>query len=162
MLRISLLDIMRKVVFYCMKCVQTCKGVVWREGWTTVKFQVPGGQTNFEGLLEKISIPQKVLIFGWKMMNNRLATQDNKRRCSIIVSTACEVCGMEEESVTHTLVRCGHTVTLRAAMRQLWNWPDQEQFLRLTPDSFFSNWCAGHWRGSEAIAVTMEYVAGKK
>jgi hypothetical protein len=54
-------------------------------------------------------------IFGWKVMNNGLATQDNKKCRRIIETSTCEVCGME--LVMHALVSCGHAMALRAAMR---------------------------------------------
>nr|TKV94449.1 hypothetical protein SEVIR_9G295500v2 [Setaria viridis] len=35
----------------------------------------------------------------------------------------------------HALVRCGHAVSLRQAMRQYWDLLDEEQFLHLTPEN---------------------------
>ncbi|OEL18158.1 hypothetical protein BAE44_0020820, partial [Dichanthelium oligosanthes] len=64
-----------------------------------------------------------------------LATKDNKQRRSIVVSSICEVCGTEVESAMHAVVRCGHAKALREAMRQIWSLPDEEQFMRLSPDS---------------------------
>lgn len=71
-------------------------------------------------------------VFGWKLMNNGLATQENKKHRSIITMSTCEVCGMEEESVVHAVARCGHVVALREAMRKVWSLPDEEQYLCLT------------------------------
>ena len=36
----------------------------------------------------KIPIPHKILIFGWKAINNGLATQSNKRRRRIVMSSS--------------------------------------------------------------------------
>ncbi|CAL5097923.1 unnamed protein product [Urochloa decumbens] len=89
---------------------------VWREYW-------------------KIPIPHKVLNFGWRVSLDGLATQGNKKRRRFQVTGLCEICGMEEESMMHALVRCGHAHTLRQAMRKDWHLPDEEQWLSLTPEN---------------------------
>ena len=61
----------------------------------------------------KIPLLHKILIFGWKIINNGLATQSNKSRTGITMSGSCEVCGMERESIMHALVRCPHAGALR-------------------------------------------------
>jgi hypothetical protein len=66
----------------------------------------------------KIPLPHKVMIFGWRAINNGLAAQANKRQRRISTTSTCEICGMEEETVMHALIRCGHATTLGQAMRQ--------------------------------------------
>jgi len=63
-----------------------------------------GDQTSVEGEYWKISLPHKVLIFGWKVIHNGLATQPNKQRRNILVSDSCEICGDAVESVSHALI----------------------------------------------------------
>ena len=53
----------------------------------------------------KIPIPHKILIFGWRAINNGLATQSNKNRRGIAISSSCEVCGMETKSIMHACSR---------------------------------------------------------
>lgn len=84
--------------------------------------------------LWKLPIPHKVLTFGWRAVNNGLAVQANKRRRNICITSTCEVCGMEDESVMHALVRCGHALVLRFAMRELWDLPDEQHLLSLSTD----------------------------
>jgi hypothetical protein len=43
----------------------------------------------------KLPIPHKILNFGWKVINKGLATQVNKKRCSIIPDSMCTICGRE-------------------------------------------------------------------
>ena len=83
----------------------------------------------------KIPLPHKVLIFGWKVANKGLATQDNKKRRGIEISSICKICGMEEESSMHALVRCYHARSLREAIREEWPLPTESFFLSLTPES---------------------------
>jgi len=83
----------------------------------------------------KIPLPHKVLIFGWKVANKSLATQDNKKRRGIEISSICKICGMEEESSMHALVRCYHARSLREAIREEWPLPTESFFLSLTPES---------------------------
>jgi hypothetical protein len=71
-------------------------------------------------------IPHKILVFGWKVINNGLATQDNKCHRNIVVSDQCVICGKKTESGTHALVQCVHANALREAMRQHWILPDEE------------------------------------
>jgi Zn finger protein HypA/HybF involved in hydrogenase expression len=66
----------------------------------------------------KLPIPHKVLIFGWRVANDGLATEVNKKIRKLPVSGTCSICGREEESVMHALIRCPHALHLRAAMRQ--------------------------------------------
>jgi ribonuclease HI len=87
---------------------------------------------------QKLPLPHKVPIFGWRAANNGLAVQSNKKRCKICITSSCEICGMEEESVMHALVRCGHASVLRSAMREIWDLPNELQLLNMTPDSLLS------------------------
>jgi hypothetical protein len=66
----------------------------------------------------KMPLPHKVLIFGWNVIKNGLATQVNKKHCSIVIDNTCTICGREEESIEHALLCCDHTTILREAMRQ--------------------------------------------
>ena len=78
-----------------------------------------------------LPIPHKILVFGWKVMHNGLATQENKRKRRIIKDDRCEICGKESESGEHALFRCGHTGDLREAMRQYWSLPVRNSSSRL-------------------------------
>jgi hypothetical protein len=80
----------------------------------------------------KIPVPHKVAVFGWRVINNGLATQVNKNHNKICLTSTCEVCGMEDETVMHALISCGHAVTLRSAMREVWELSDEEKLLHLT------------------------------
>jgi hypothetical protein len=68
----------------------------------------------------KAPLPPKVLIFGWKVINNGLASQVNKRTRNIVTYSTCEICGKEDESTTLALINCNHATALRDAMRQFW------------------------------------------
>jgi ribonuclease HI len=81
----------------------------------------------------KLPLPHKVLIFGWKVINNGLATQVGKKSRSIVVDSTCTICGREDETIEHALLWCNHAATLREAMRLHWQLPDEEQLRNFTP-----------------------------
>jgi hypothetical protein len=80
----------------------------------------------------KLPIPHKVLIFGWKVIKNGLATQASKKQRTIVVDSTCTICDREKESTMHALLWCDHTVSLREAMRQFWPLPDEQQLRSLS------------------------------
>ncbi|CAO2192714.1 unnamed protein product [Urochloa humidicola] len=87
----------------------------------------------------KMPIPHKILVFGWRVMNNGLATQRNKRSRSIVPNSCCEICGMEDETVAHALVQCQHAKLLRQAVRTHWpSLPDELQCTRLQPENLLA------------------------
>jgi hypothetical protein len=80
-------------------------------------------------------LPHKILIFGWKVINNGLASRMNKISRHIVTIGTCEICGREDESIMHALLWCNHAVSLREAMRQYWELPDEEQYRSMAPSS---------------------------
>ena len=119
---------------------QTCRPI-WKHFWA-------------------IPVPHKVLVFGWKFINNGLATQESKRQRTIVSTGSCEICAMEEESATHALVRCGHAQALRQAMRDVWLLPNEHFFLATWSGELVGNvgrarcgWC------SAGTAAPMENLA---
>jgi len=49
-------------------------------------------------------------------------------------SPVCDICGMEEETEFHALVRCTHAATLRENMRASWPIPDERLLLSPGPE----------------------------
>ncbi|XP_058756595.1 uncharacterized protein LOC131629813 [Vicia villosa] len=64
--------------------------------------------------LWKTKIPSKVLIFGWRLLLNRIPTKMNLARRNILVDPTlllCPLCGLDEENADHLFASC--TVSLR-------------------------------------------------
>jgi hypothetical protein len=59
----------------------------------------------------------------------------NKISRHIVTIGNCEICGREDESIMHALLWCNHAVSLREAMRQYWELPDEEQYISMAPSS---------------------------
>ncbi|XP_058781341.1 uncharacterized protein LOC131655500 [Vicia villosa] len=62
--------------------------------------------------LWKSKTPSKVLIFGWRLLLNRIPTKVNLALRKILVDpllVCCPLCGLEEEDVEHLFVRCSVT-----------------------------------------------------
>jgi len=76
----------------------------------------------------------KVRIFAWKAIHGGLATKFNKHRRYLKLSAVCEICGMEEETKFHALVRCTHAATLRENMRASWLIPDERLLMFSGPE----------------------------
>ncbi|WVZ62096.1 hypothetical protein U9M48_011881 [Paspalum notatum var. saurae] len=82
----------------------------------------------------KIPLPHNVLIFGWKLNKNGLATGENKRRRGIESIDTCQIYGLEPESSMHAMIRCPHARALRDASREDWKLPEENLLLQLKPE----------------------------
>jgi 5-methylcytosine-specific restriction endonuclease McrA len=51
-------------------------------------------------------VPPKVHIFAWKPTLEGLATQCNRKKCTLIDDAMCHICGRGEESGFHAVVQC--------------------------------------------------------
>jgi hypothetical protein len=80
------------------------------------------------------SVPPKVRIFPWRLSQNGLATQENRQRRSFERDARCQICGVEDESGFHAVVRCTKATALRHEMRNVWVLPNEQQFQHSGPD----------------------------
>lgn len=69
--------------------------------------------------------PPKVRIFAWKL--GRVPTKKNKFKRNLEPSPTCGLCGKEEETSYHAVMSCRQARTLRDAMRDHWDLPDEAQ-----------------------------------
>ena len=74
----------------------------------------------------KANVPQKIKIFAWRAASNSLAVQVNRVSHHQATLGTCSICGFEEESIFHSLVTCPKAHALRMAMRDVWNFPNEE------------------------------------
>jgi hypothetical protein len=79
-------------------------------------------------------VPPKVRIFSWKLSQEGLATQCNRKRRTLSADATCQICGTEEESGYHAVIRCTKAVALRHEIRSHWLLPDEHQFRYTGPD----------------------------
>ena len=85
-------------------------------------------------LLWKCGAPAKVRVFAWKAAREALATRANKKRRHMELDGICTICGQEEETAHHALVRCPHAQNLWDAMRRVWDLPPIESLRNTQPD----------------------------
>jgi hypothetical protein len=52
------------------------------------------------------NIPQKVRIFAWRLSQEGLVTQENRKRRTFVKNATCAICGQEDESGYHATIRC--------------------------------------------------------
>jgi hypothetical protein len=78
----------------------------------------------------------EVCVFAWKVARQCLATQVNRRSRELVNSATCTICGNEEESVYHALLRCTKVRALRREMRQHWRLPEEPKINYTGPDWF--------------------------
>lgn len=79
-------------------------------------------------------VPQKVRVFAWKLSQEGLATQLNRKHRTLTRQGTCTICGMEDETGHHAVVRCTKSRALRQELRKSWLLPDEEQFEYTGPD----------------------------
>ena len=72
-------------------------------------------------MLWSCGAPPKVCVFAWKAAREALATRLNKMKRHMEVDGVCTICGQEDESVHHALVRCPHAQNLWNVMRLVWD-----------------------------------------
>ncbi|TVU25372.1 hypothetical protein EJB05_27866, partial [Eragrostis curvula] len=89
------------------------------------------------GLWQKIwkaPVPQKLRVFAWRLAQDGLATQQNRKRRTLTKIATCQICGKEDESAFHAVVRCTKAMALRCELRKDWSLPDEKQFVFNGPD----------------------------
>jgi hypothetical protein len=80
-------------------------------------------------------VSSKVRIFAWKLSQECLATQCNRKIHTLTENVTCRICGVKDESDHHAVVKCTKAVSLRFQLRQYWRLPDEEQLC----------WNGPHW-----------------
>ncbi|KAM0908155.1 hypothetical protein ACQ4PT_015643 [Festuca glaucescens] len=96
----------------------------------------PSGDSPEWKMIWQCPVPPKIRIFAWKLANNALATQVNKHRRGIKTPATCLICGMEEESTFHVMMKCPHARGLWDVMRTVWDLPASELLVEQNPDWF--------------------------
>jgi hypothetical protein len=94
----------------------------------------PDGSRSLFKQIWSANLPPKVRIFAWKLMHEGLATQLNRERCTLAKDATCEICGREDESAYHAVIRCTKPFALRWALRQQWELPEEKHFAYTGPD----------------------------
>jgi hypothetical protein len=77
---------------------------------------------------------QKVRIFAWRLSHEGLATQENRKRRTLVENARCSICGREEESGYHATIRCTKAWALHLDMRKYWAIPAEVKFTYTGPD----------------------------
>ena len=90
---------------------------------------LPNGDRPIWKMFWKISVPQKVKIFAWKLLVGGLPTRETKRNKHMEVQGTCQRCGCAEEDSFHALITCPRSAALWDAMREVWALPSQEQLI---------------------------------
>jgi hypothetical protein len=66
----------------------------------------PTGDKSMFKELWLAKVPPKVGIFAWKLDQEGLATDSNRKRRTLTQDGTCKICGVEEETGYHAVVRC--------------------------------------------------------
>jgi hypothetical protein len=77
-----------------------------------------------------VNVPQKVRIFAWRLAQDGLATQLNRRHRKPEESGRCQVCGAEDESGHHVVISCMRAASLWREMRNHWSLPPEHMFMQ--------------------------------
>jgi hypothetical protein len=86
-----------------------------------------GDRPLFKGIWTT-KIPPKVRVFAWRLVKDGLATQVNRKKRTLAKHATCQVCGREDETTYHAVVRCPKLTALRHELRVVWALPKEEDF----------------------------------
>jgi len=85
----------------------------------------------------KSAAPSKVVVFGWRMLLNRIPTRDNLELRNVLSSegsSLCVMCNLKVESALHLFVHCDVACSVWLKLMSWLNcW-------FLTPPNFFVHW----------------------
>lgn len=79
-------------------------------------------------------VPRKVRIFAWRVALEGLATQGNRRKRRLVLDGNCVICGVEEETAYHAVVRFTKARAFRQAVLEVWSLPPEKEFDYTDPD----------------------------
>jgi hypothetical protein len=71
-------------------------------------------------------VPPKVGVFAWKLARNALATQENMVCRGMDTPATCIICGSENKTSYHAMLKCPHTRGSWDAMKAVWDLPWDE------------------------------------
>jgi hypothetical protein len=100
---------------------------------TSCSSHADGSRPVFQAIWSAV-VPPKVKIFAWRLSQEALATQTNRKARTLEKEAACQVCGKEDESGYHAVVQCSQTSALRREMRKHWVLPEESMFMFSGPD----------------------------
>ncbi|XP_019460146.1 PREDICTED: uncharacterized protein LOC109359906 [Lupinus angustifolius] len=76
----------------------------------------PGSvQHNWGPILWSDAIPPSKSFIAWRLLNNKMPTDDNLKRRGCVMASICSLCNKEEETATHLFFNCPFSV-------HVWNW----------------------------------------
>jgi hypothetical protein len=78
-------------------------------------------------------VPLKVRVFAWRLTQEDLATQANRKSRGFERYATCQICEKEDESGFHA-VMCPRAVLLRKDMRKVWSLPEERRLDYTGPD----------------------------
>jgi ribonuclease HI len=94
---------------------------------------VSGSRSLYKGIWTA-QVPPKVRVFAWRLAQEGLATQCNRRQRKLTQSRTCQICGAGDEDGHHAVVQCTKARALRSELRGSWPLPDESQFKFGDPD----------------------------
>jgi hypothetical protein len=94
----------------------------------------PKGNRPIYNDIWKATVPPKVRVFAWRLSQDSLATQTNRKTQTLEKDAICQLCGMEEESSYHAVVRCMKAVALQHEICKHWSLSGELQFRYSGPD----------------------------
>jgi hypothetical protein len=101
----------------------------------------------------KLPVLPKVRNFLWKLTNNGLPTNANRRYRHLTVDGSCELCLHNSEDGFHAVKECPHAKGLRFAMRRVWSLPPEERLRDMGPEWFLV--LLDSWNKEEVALLAM-------
>lgn len=78
-------------------------------------------ERNWKGIW-KLKMPPKIQIFLWKFENEVLPTHSFlKDRLHVDIDTACKICRLTQETISHIFIECGNTINFWMEVASWWS-----------------------------------------
>jgi ribonuclease HI len=90
----------------------------------------PNGNRPAYAHIWSANVPPKVRIFAWRLSQEGLATQLNRKHRRLTKVATYQICGADEESGHHAVVQCTKARALRKEMRKHWCLSGEDHFIQ--------------------------------
>jgi hypothetical protein len=88
---------------------------------------MPDGRRSLYNRIWYAPVPSKIRVFTWRLSQEGLTTQSNRKQRILTKISMCQICGMGDEDGHHAVVLCTKVKALRSEMRKHWLLPEETQ-----------------------------------
>jgi hypothetical protein len=99
-------------IFLVKSAYRLALNIDWNTSARACSSASPDGSCTLYKDIWSANVPQKVKIFAWRLAQEVLTTQLNRTYRKLEENGRCQICGAEDESAHHAVIRCTRVVSL--------------------------------------------------